>query len=101
MLFVIQFYFERNELRVAPALLCPRIAAVIGQEMAQHRQQEGTEFAFGSIHRAQVILLQHALEKGLREILCIMSHPATAPQKDVNWIPIAAAELLQRCVRLL
>src|SRR5262249_3533514 len=74
----------------------PGAVPLIGQEMAQARQQERAEIAFLAFDLAEVVLCEEPGEKLLRQVLRILRVVALAPHIGVKGIPIGATEPLQR-----
>src|SRR6266446_9808756 len=64
--------------------------------MFQRSQKEGAELALGAVHRVEIPFLEQAGEERLGQILSLRGRVAPASNKDVERIPITAAELFQR-----
>ena len=63
--------------------------------MFQRGEQEGSEAASFWSGRAQCIVFEHVAEEGLRQVFGVLRRFALAAQKNVERIPISAAEFLK------
>ena len=72
----------------------------IGQEPAHGRQQERAEPALLPVGARDPVLGQQPGEELLRQVLRVRRRMAPPPHVGIEGIPVSAAQLLQRAVRL-
>src|SRR5215471_14035013 len=76
------------------------MVAFVGQEVLARSQQERTELAFRPVYVREVILLQQAGEKPLRQVAGVLHGVALPTNEGVKRIPVRFAQGRKRFPRL-
>src|SRR5688572_14468585 len=89
---------QRHEDKLSATLLAVGPAPFARQEKVEQRQQERPKLSLLPVGQQQTLLRDELCERLLSQILGFVRTVAFAPDVDVDWIPVSAAQSLQRAL---